>query len=217
MTSSTRPAVYPTKSGAGALLGQQLAAQGYASSVVLGITPAGVEIAANAAKAMGAKFDVIVASFVELGSTPAPIGAMAESAPAEMDPDFLPKMSLLEQLETAIDEARARVRRDVVLYRKQREIKDLKGGTAVVVDGYVVHPWKVLAAAKVAEQLGARRVVIATPVATPQAAERLRLQRYTFVCPNVLPEAEGNATPFGDMMSESPERLKAVMIANQAA
>jgi len=45
-----------------------------------------VEIAAHASKAMGAQFDVIVASFIKLGANLAPIGAMAESAPAEMDP-----------------------------------------------------------------------------------------------------------------------------------
>jgi len=37
---------------------------------------------------MGAQFDVLVASFIKLGSNLAPIGAMAESAPAEIDPDF---------------------------------------------------------------------------------------------------------------------------------
>ena len=78
-----RASLYPTKSSAGAVLGQQLAARGYQSCILLGITPEGVEIAANAAKAMGAQFDVIVASFIKLGSNLAPIGAMAESAPAK--------------------------------------------------------------------------------------------------------------------------------------
>src|SRR5947207_6443484 len=52
--------------------------------LLLGITPEGVEIAANAAKAMGAQFDVLVAAFIKLGSNLAPIGAIAESAPSEM-------------------------------------------------------------------------------------------------------------------------------------
>ena len=46
-------ALYPTRSAAGALLGQQLAARGYLGCLLLGITPEGVEIAANAAKAQG--------------------------------------------------------------------------------------------------------------------------------------------------------------------
>ena len=129
-----RSSLYPTRSGAGALLGQQLAGQGYQSCILLGITPEGVEIAAHAAKAMGAQLDVIVASFIKLGSNLAPIGAMAESAPAEMDPDFLPGMNLLEKLQAAIDESRARVKQDLVLYRTQRPVKNLQGRTVVIVD-----------------------------------------------------------------------------------
>jgi putative phosphoribosyl transferase len=217
MATSARPSVYPTKSGAGALLGEQLASRGYVSCVLLGITPDGVEIAANAAKAMGAQFDVIVVSFIQLGSNLAPIGAMAESFPAEMDPDFAPSMSLFDKLEAAIDESRARVKQDLVLYRTQRPIKDVKGRTAIIVDGQIVFPWRALAAAKAVEVLGARTVVIASPIATDAAAERVRARRYPFVCPTVILEAEGHPAPYGDAIGDSPERLKAIMIAHQAA
>jgi len=84
-------------------------------------------IAAHAAKAMGAQFDVIVASFIKLGANLAPIGAMAESAPAEMDPDFLPGMNLLEKLQAAIDESRARVKQDLVLYSTQTPREEARG------------------------------------------------------------------------------------------
>src|SRR5439155_1717501 len=94
----------------GALLGQQLAGRGYIGCILLGITPEGVEIAASAAKAMGAQFDVLVAAFIKLGSNLAPIGAIAESAPSEMDPDFQPGGALMDKLASAIDESRARIR-----------------------------------------------------------------------------------------------------------
>src|SRR5256886_5804331 len=108
--SAKRESLYPTRMAAGALLGQHLAARGYLGCILLGITPEGVEIAANAARAMGAQFDVLVAAFIKLGSNLAPIGAIAESSPSEMDPDFLPSGALLDKLATAIDESRARVR-----------------------------------------------------------------------------------------------------------
>ena len=212
-----RPSLYPTRSSAGALLGQQLASRGYQSCILLGITPEGVEIAAHAAKAMGAQFDVLVASFIKLGANLAPVGAMAESAPAEMDPDFQPLMNLLEKLQAAIDESRARVKQDLVLYRTQRPIKNLQGRTAIIVDGQVVYPWKVLAAAKAAEQLGAREVVVGTPVATQPAADRIRARQYQLVCPSVVMEPEGHPSPYGDTGADAPERLKSIMIAHQAA
>jgi predicted phosphoribosyltransferase len=185
--------------------------------VLLGITPEGVEIAANAAKAMGAQFDVLVAAFIKLGSNLAPVGAMAEQVDAEMDPDFLPGMDLFEKLSSAIDESRARVRQDLVLYRKQRPMKELKGKTAIIVDGQMVYPWKMLAASKAAEKLGARTVVLATPVATEAAAQRIRTRHIPLVCPTVVLEPHGHPSPYGDAVGESPERLKSIMIAHQAA
>jgi len=220
MTHSSSPhrdSLYPTRSSAGALLGQQLAARGYTNSILLGITPEGVEIAANAATAMGAQFDVLVAAFIKLGSNLAPIGAVAESAPSELDPDFLPSGALIGKLEAAIDESRARVRQDLILYRTERPVKRLVGRVGIIVDGQVVWPWRVLAAAKAAEQLGATHVVIATPVASEAAADRIRARRYDFVCPSVVVGAEGHPSPYGDAMGDTPERLRSIMIAHQAA
>src|SRR5438045_8596797 len=205
-----RPRLYPTRSSAGAVLGQQLASRGYQSCILLGITPEGGEIAAHAAKAMGAQFDVIVASFIKLGANLAPIGAMAESAPAEMDPDFQPGMNLLEKLQAAIDESRARVKQDLVLYRTQRPIKNLQGRTAIIVDGQIVYPWKVLAAAKAAEQLGAREVVVGTPVATQRAADRIRARRYQLLCPCVVMAPAGPPSSDGRAGVDAPARLAAI-------
>ncbi len=190
--SAKRESLYPTRMAAGALLGQHLAARGYLGCILLGITPDGVEIAANAARAMGAQFDVLVAAFIKLGSNLAPIGAIAESAPSEMDPDFLPSGAVLDKLATAIDESRARVSQDLILYRTQRPVKKIAGRIAVIVDGQVVYPWRVLAAA-----IGARR--------------------YDFVCPSVVLTAEGHPSPYGDTAGDTPERLKSIMIAHQAA
>jgi putative phosphoribosyl transferase len=213
-----RNSLYPTRSAAGAYLGGLLASQGYVHTLLLGITPEGVEIAANAAKAMGASFDVLVASFITLGTNLAPIGALAENtSSAEMDPDFKPGINLVEKLGSAIEESRARVRRDLVLYRTNRPIKKLDDRQIVIVDGQVFYPWKVLAAARAVTELGSRRIAIATPVATQSAADRVRARLYEFVCPNVLPEEQQPAQLYGDAMADSPERLKSIMIAHQAA
>src|SRR5437016_8577003 len=151
---SAKPAaLYPTRSAAGALLGQQLAGRGYLGCLLLGITPEGVEIAANAAKAMGAQFDVLVAAFIKLGSNLAPIGAIAESAPSEMDPVFQPSGAVMDKLASAIEESRASERQDLILYRTERPVKKLAGRIAVIIDGQVTYPWRVLAAGKAAEQL----------------------------------------------------------------
>src|SRR5438045_8005193 len=132
---------------------------------------------------------------------------MAESAPAEMDPDFQPGMNLLEKLQAAIDESRARVKQDLVLYRTQRPVKSLQGRTAVIVDGQIVWPWKALAAAKAVEGLGAKEVVIATPVAAQPAADRMRTRQYALVGPSVVTAEEGAPSPAGGAGEEPPAHL----------
>src|SRR5260370_37759655 len=144
---------------------------------------------------MGAQFDVLVAAFIKLGSTLAPIGAIAEAAPSEMDPDFQPSGGLLDKLASAIDESRARVSQDLILYRTQRPVKRLADRIAVIVDGAVIYPWKVLAAAKAAEQLSAKEVVIATPVATPAAAERIAARQYSVRGPTRVLHPGGPPAP----------------------
>jgi len=87
----------------------------------------------------------------------------------------------------------------------------------VIVDGQIAYPWKALAAAKAAEQLGAKQVVIATPVATKASADRINAREYEFVCPTIVMDAQGHPAPYGDMAGETPERLRSIMIAHQAA
>jgi len=212
-----RESLYPTRASAGAMLGQQISARGHIGCLLLGITPEGVEIAANAAKAMGGQFDVIVAAFIRLDAKTPPIGAIAEQVPSEMDPDFQPGMGIIDKLSAAIDESRARVSQDLVLYRTQRPVKTLSGKVAVIVDGQVIWPWRVLAAAKAAEQLGSKRIVIATPVATQDAAERIYARRLELICPTIVMDKAGHPSPYGDVAGETPERLRAIMIAHQAA
>src|SRR4026209_844949 len=78
-------------------------------------------------------------------------------------------------------------------------------------------PWRALAAAKAVEALGAREVVIATPVAAQTAADRIRARQYSLVCPTVVMEQEGHPFPYGDAGDDAPERLKSIMIAHQAS
>src|SRR5437763_14384646 len=99
---------------------------------------------------MGAQFDVLVAAFIKLGSNLAPIGAIAESAPSEMDTDFQPGGALMDKLASANDESRARISQELILYRTQRTVEKLAGRIEVIVDGQVAYPLRVLSDAKAA-------------------------------------------------------------------
>jgi predicted phosphoribosyltransferase len=220
LSSMTAPAapepLYPTRAAAGALLGRQLYQRCPPPVVLLGITPTGVEIAANAAQALSCSFDVIVGAHVRLEGKNV-VGAIAEDADAVTDPDFNPTFGLMDQLHAAMDSARRAVKTERLLFRGQRPLRRLEDSNVVVVDGQLTSPWKALAAATAAELLGARKVWIAAAACTQAVQERIRARKYDLVCPSIVLDPAGHARPFGDPQDPSAERLRSIVVARQAA
>lgn len=216
MADTTTPALYPSRAAAGAMLGRLLYQRCPSPVALLGITPTGVEIAANAAQAMNCPFDVIVGAHVRLEGVGL-VGAIAEDAAAVTDPDFSPRFDAIQALEEALDKARRAVKTERLLFRGQRPLRTIEDINVVVIDGNLVSPWKALAAAKVAQEQGARKAWIAAAASTQEVQERVRARRFDFVCPSVVLEAAGHPRPFGDPLEPSAERLRSIVVARQAA
>ncbi|HXV85363.1 MAG TPA: hypothetical protein VD793_01635 [Gemmatimonadales bacterium] len=208
--------LYPSRAAAGAMLGRLLYQRVTPPAVLLGVTPTGVEVAASAAKALSCPFDVIVGAHVRLEGQGL-VGAIAEDSDAVTDPGFNPSFDVLDHLNEAMDRARRAVKTERLLFRGQRPLRSVDGASAVVVEGQLTSPWKVLAAARALEQAGAQHVLVAAAVATKEAKERIRAYRFDLVCPTVLLDAAGHARPFGDPQDPSAERLRSIVVARQAA
>jgi predicted phosphoribosyltransferase len=209
-------ALYPSRAGAGAELGVQLNRRIAHPTLVLGVTPTGVEVAANAAKAIGCPFDVVVGAHVRLGEIGV-VGAIAEDADAVMDINFQPRFGMLDALNEAIDKARRAIKTERLLFRGQRPIRSVEGVNVIVVDGHPVSPWKLLAAAEAVRGMGAPRVLIGAPVGTMDVQNRIRARRFEFVCPTLLKDPSGHPKPFGDPHDPSAERLRSIVVAREAA
>lgn len=198
------------------MLGRQLYQRCPGPLAVLGLAPSGVEIAASAAEAMRCQFDVIIAAHVRLDNVGI-IGAMAESTEAVLDPGFQPKFGLMEPLNEAMDKARRAIKTERLLFRGQRELRKVKGMNVVVMDGQVTSVWKLIAAVRAAEDMGARKVWAAAAVSTQSVQEQVRNRRIDFVCPSVLMDPSGHPQPFGESQDPSAERLRSIVVARQAA
>jgi predicted phosphoribosyltransferase len=217
MAETNQPrALFPTRSGAGASLGQHLYGRVRQPVLMLGVTPSGVEVAASAAKAIGCEFDVIVASHIRLEQLGI-IGAVAEDADAVIDPEFEPRFSMLEAMEDAIDRARRAVKRERLLFRGQRPLRSVAGKTVVIVEGHLTSPWKTLAAVAAVAGGEPAHLAIAAPVGTKVVQERMRARRVDFVCPSVVMDPGGHPRPFGDPGDPSAERLRSIVVAREAA
>lgn len=213
---STDTALYPSRSGAGAQLGNQLNRRTAPPTVVLGITPTGVEVAANAAKAMGCEFDVIVAAHVRFEGLGV-IGAIAEDADAVIDTEFQPRFGMIDALNEAMDKARRAIKTERLLFRGQRPLRNVEGANVVIVEGNATSPWKALAAAEAVKPMRPARIFIGAPVGTQNVQDLVRARRYEFVCPAVVLDPTGHPLPFGDPQDPSAERLRSIVVARQAA
>ncbi|MFE3887704.1 phosphoribosyltransferase family protein [Streptomyces lydicus] len=152
--------------------------------VVLGLPRGGVPVAFEVARALGAPLDVIVVRKLgvpyqrELG-----FGAIGEGGVRVISDDIV-RRGRLDQADLAsVEHAEAaELTRQAERFRAGRQRLDLTGRTAIVVDDGIATGATAAAACEVVRAQGAARVVLAVPVAPPDAAERLRGSTDEFVC-----------------------------------
>jgi putative phosphoribosyl transferase len=140
--------------------------------VVLGLPRGGVPVAAQVAAALAAPLDVIVVR--KIGHPHHPeyaVGAIGEDGARVMTAGAKTVESH-ELLRVAAKES-AELDRRVRLLRGSRAAEPLRGRTAVIVDDGIATGATASAACQVARHRGAARVVLAAPVAAPEAVADL--------------------------------------------
>lgn len=187
---------YPDRGAAGASLAAYLA--GYARRpevVVLGLVRGGVPVAAAVAAHLGVPLDVLVVR--KLGVPWAPevaFGAVGPGGVNVLNEDIVARLEPADIAAVVRSETRTLERREQ-RYRAGRPPLDLHGRVAVIVDDGLATGATARAAVKVARRLGATRVVVATPVGSPDAVALLEEEADEVVCP-VAPEGFGAVSRF---------------------
>jgi len=171
------PHMFSTRRAAGQELGAELALLGLLDSVVLALPRGGVPVGYEVARRLGAPLDILVVRKVGAPGQPElAIGAVGRGVTVT-DPEAL---SYLDVPQQSFAEAAERERREVErrerAFREGRPPLGFEGRTAILVDDGLATGSTMLAAVSVARRLGARQVIVAVPVASRQAIERLRAQ-----------------------------------------
>jgi predicted phosphoribosyltransferase/predicted alpha/beta-hydrolase family hydrolase len=152
--------------------------------VVLGLPRGGVPVAAVVARALGAPLDVIVVR--KLGVPAAPelaMGAIGERGVRVLNELVLRDWNLSERdVERVEARERVELERRVRRFRGERSSLSLAGRTVIVVDDGVATGATARAACLVARELGARRVLLAVPVASSHAVSALEEVADQVVC-----------------------------------
>jgi putative phosphoribosyl transferase len=163
------------RADAGRRLGEHLLPLRSPDVVVLGLPRGGVPVAAQVATALGAPLDVIVVRKLGIPYQPeVAMGAIGEGGVRVLDEVLVARAGVSSEEVDAVEQReRATLESRVERLRAGRERLDLTGRTAIIVDDGIATGATANAAALVARQLGAARVVIAVPVGGADAADRI--------------------------------------------
>ncbi|MDX3093387.1 phosphoribosyltransferase [Streptomyces sp. ME01-24h] len=175
---------FTDRADAGRQLAERLRHLDLDNPIVLGLPRGGVVVAYEVARALHAPLDVIVVRKLgvpyhpELG-----FGAIGEGGAKVLSDDIV-HMSHVSRADIAGVEHReeAELARQAHRFREGRPRIPLAGRAVLLVDDGVATGATALAACEVARAQGAARVVLAVPVASPQALPALRRAADDVVC-----------------------------------
>ncbi len=168
--------MFRDRSEAGMMLADRLQHLEGQDLVVLGLPRGGVPVAFEVAAALGAPLDVIIVRKLGVPFQPElAMGAIGEGGVKVLNRRVLSAASIdAHDLARIERKERAELERRVALYRGDSPRVALEGRIAVIVDDGIATGSTVRAAAEVAREQGALRVVVATPVAPSDTLEMLR-------------------------------------------
>ncbi|MFK0295760.1 phosphoribosyltransferase family protein [Streptomyces sp. NPDC090442] len=176
--------LFTDRADAGRRLAEALRHLEQEEPVVLGLPRGGVPVAYQVAQALRAPLDVIVVRKLgvpyqrELG-----FGAIGEGGVRVLSDDIIRRGRVGPKDVDAVQRTEeAELARQAGRFRAGRARLPLDGRTAIVIDDGIATGSTAAAACQVVRAQGASRVVLAVPVAPPDAAERLRTLADEFVC-----------------------------------
>lgn len=166
---------FTDRAQAGERLAERLEALGLVDPVVLAIPRGGVVVAAVVAKRLGAALDLALARKIGAPfNEELAIGAVGEDGSVVLSQGMVRRLDVTDTyIEDAVAHARSEIERRRREYMGDRAPLDVTGRTVVIVDDGIATGATAEVAARAAVARGPASVVVAAPVASPEAVRRL--------------------------------------------
>lgn len=171
--------------------GQILAAElerefaGNPDVIVLALPRGGVPVAAEVARVLHLPMDVYVVRKIGVpGHEELAMGAIATGGVRVINREVVDLHGIQpDEMEDATARERQELARREEMYRDRRPAPELRGKTVILIDDGLATGSTMRAAAAAARAQGARKVIIAVPVASARTCEQLHPEADRVVCP----------------------------------
>jgi predicted phosphoribosyltransferase len=182
-------------------------------TVVVAIPRGGVPVGAEIARGLGLQLDVVLVRKVGAPHNPEfAIGALAEGIPPILSTPAVCALGLSpDATRELLARAEAELGERIRAFRGGRVPVDLTGRTALVVDDGLATGRSAIAAVRSARARGAARVIMAAPVASPQAVEDLLSEADDVVCLKVPSRLRSVGGWYVDFAPPSDDLLAAAL------
>lgn len=219
LTMRDAEAVFTTRDAAGRALGGRLSGYARRSDVlVLAIPRGGIPVAAEVAALLHAPLDVFVVRQPNVpGFSGVTAGAIVTAENELLDRAALERSGLSDdELATLLTEARQDVARRETTYREGRPAQPRTGKTIVLVDDGLAAGSMIAPAVEALRHEGVARIVVAVPLAVPEAVKTLESQADEVVCLRT-PDSAYALVPWYDEPPEIGEELIRRLLRERAA
>ena len=176
--------------------------------VVLALPRGGVPVGFEVAEHLGAPLDVVIVR--KLGAPGQPefaLGAIASGDVGVIDEDALRWFRDSPAFESDVAAERAELHRREHAYRKARPAHSVKNSIVVLVDDGAATGLSMQAAVRAARKLGAREIIVALPVASNTACDRLRKEADGLVCIHIPASFSAVGEWYEDFTQTSDEEV----------
>jgi putative phosphoribosyl transferase len=179
--------MFQDRTAAGRQLADALRARGWTAPIVLALPRGGVPVGVEIAETLGAPMDVLMVR--KLGAPGRPelaMGAVAktgESVETVLNDDVVQLLGIRDEAIARTKDAELRVIQErEQRYNAGRTRPGIQGRTAIVVDDGIATGATMRAALRAARRAAPARVVLAVPVAPPDAVRQLSAEADEVVC-----------------------------------
>jgi len=157
------------------------------SALILAIPAGGVPVAYEISRRLGIPMDVIIVRKIQVPWDPeAGFGALSWDGELILNDELVKYLGLTEdEVEESIKKTRKIIQARVKLFRGDRPMPEIADKTAILVDDGLATGYTMLAAIRSVKKRKPKRIVVAVPTASANAAELISREVNDVLCPNI--------------------------------